>query len=280
MMNITRIDMHSHTTASDGTFHVIDVIARAVAKGLTGLAITDHDTVAAIHEAMEEGKKAGIEIIPGVEISSVHNGKDIHILGYFVDYEDSTFLKSLEKLRNVRNVRNQMMIEKLNHLGIQITMEEVEREKEGIGNLGRPHIASVLMKKGVVDSIQEAFDKYLGQGALAYCNPPRISPYEAIDLIKLAGGVPVIAHPGLYHDDELVLSLIQYGLKGIEVYHPDHGEEEEKKYAALAEKYQLVKTAGSDFHGMRNGVVFHGDLGDRTMNEENLMQLKKYKISS
>lgn len=278
-MKITRVDMHSHTTASDGTFHVPEIIARAKKKGLAGLAITDHDTVASVSEAVKEGKKAGIEIVPGIEISSVYNGMDVHILGYYVDYEDENFLHTLEGLRDVRNVRNQMIIEKLRQLGIDITIEEVEREKQGKGNTGRPHIASVLMKKGVVASIGEAFDKYLGRGALAYCNPPRISPFEAIDIIKKAHGVPVIAHPGLYHDEELVLSLISYGLAGIEVFHPDHGEEEERIYGGMADEFGLIKTAGSDFHGIRNGTVFHGDLGDKSMDMETLTAIKKRKNS-
>ncbi|HBI03922.1 MAG TPA: phosphatase [Paenibacillaceae bacterium] len=278
-MMITRVDMHSHTTASDGTFHVKEIVARAIEKGLTGLAITDHDTVASLSEAVKEGEKAGIEVVPGIEISSVYNGMDVHILGYYVDYEDDDFLNTLEGLRDVRKVRNQMMIDKLRQLGIDITMEEVEKEKKGKGNTGRPHIASVLIQKGAVSTMKEAFDKYLGRGALAYCNPPRISPFEAIDIIKKAHGVPVVAHPGLYHDEELVLSLISYGVMGIEVFHPDHGEEEERIYGQMADHFQLIKTAGSDFHGIRSGVVFHGDLGDKGIDMETLIKIKKGKIS-
>lgn len=278
-MKITRVDMHSHTTASDGTFHVKEIIARAIEKGLAGLAITDHDTVASLSEGVKEGTKARIEVVPGIEISSVYNGMDVHILGYYVDYEDEDFLNTLKRLRDVRKVRNQMMIDKLRQLGIDITMEEIEREKKGKGNIGRPHIASVLIKKGVVTSFEEAFDKYLGRGALAYCNPPRISPFEAIDIIKKANGLPVIAHPGLYHDEGLVLSLVSYGLVGIEVYHPDHGEEEERIYGRMADEFQLIKTGGSDFHGIRNGSVFHGDLGDKGIDMETLLNLKKGKIS-
>lgn len=278
-MKITRVDLHSHSTASDGTFHVKDIIARAIEKGLSGLAITDHDTVAALTEAVEEGKKAGIEVVPGIEISSVYKGMDIHVLGYYVDYEDEQFLKTLAELRDVRKIRNQMMIAKLNQLGIDITIEEVEKEKQEKGNTGRPHIASVLMKKGIVSSIKEAFDKYLGRDGLAYCNPPRISPIEAIDIIKQAKGVAVIAHPGLYNDEEMVRSLIAHGLIGIEVFHPDHGGEEERVYSQMADEFQLIKTGGSDFHGIRNGIVFHGDLGDKSVDIETLEQLKKSKIS-
>ena len=187
---------------------------------------------------------------------------DIHVLGYFIDYTDPVFLYKLEQLRNVRQIRNEMVIERLQGLGISITMEEVDAEKEGRGNTGRPHIASVLIKKGVVQSMDEAFENYLGKGGLAYCNPPRITPYEAIDLIVTAKGVPVLAHPGLYKNQELILSLINHGLKGIEVYHPDHSQDEESLYKGLAEQYSLIQTAGSDFHGIRDGEVFHGDLGE------------------
>lgn len=274
------MDLHSHTTASDGTFCPTQSVLRAVEKGLTALAITDHDTVAAIPEAIETGIKVGIEIVPGVEVSSVHNGKDIHVLGYYVDYQDSKFLKNLEELRNVRQIRNKMVIEKLNGLGIPITLEEVEAQKKGKGNTGRPHIASVLIQKGAVSTIEEAFEKYLGHSGLAYCNPPRITPGEAIHIIREGKGVAVLAHPGLYRDLELVKSLIPYGLQGIEVYHPDHGEEEERLFRQFAEENHLIQTAGSDFHGIRDGQIFHGDLGDKFTDIETIHQLKKAQFSS
>ncbi len=268
--------MHSHTTASDGTFTPIESIARARKNGLSALGITDHDTVAALSSAIEEGKKQGIEIVPGIEISSVHDGKDIHVLGYYIDYSDESFNQQLESLRNVRNQRNQMIVEKLVELGIPITMEEVKsRSTVKKGNIGRPHIAEVLMEKGVVSSIQEAFDQYLGQGKAAYANPPRITPLEAMRMIEEAGGVPVLAHPGLYDDVELVEHLVAEGLKGIEVFHPDHSEADEKFYNDIADRYGLIKTAGSDFHGMRNGEIFHGDLGEKSTTIEIVARLKK-----
>ncbi|WP_027417555.1 PHP domain-containing protein [Aneurinibacillus terranovensis] len=271
-----KVDLHSHTTASDGTFTPIESIARARKNGLSALGITDHDTVAALSSAIEEGKKQGIEIVPGIEISSVHDGKDIHVLGYYIDYSDESFNQQLESLRNVRNQRNQMIVEKLVELGIPITMEEVKsRSTVKKGNIGRPHIAEVLMEKGVVSSIQEAFDQYLGQGKAAYANPPRITPLEAMRMIEEAGGVPVLAHPGLYDDVELVEHLVAEGLKGIEVFHPDHSEADEKFYNDIADRYGLIKTAGSDFHGMRNGEIFHGDLGEKSTTIEIVARLKK-----
>lgn len=280
MSEIKKADLHSHTTASDGTFTASESVARAVAKGLSALAITDHDTVGAIPEAMEAGLKYGLEIVPGVEISSVYNGLDIHVLGYFMDCSYPPFLQKLEELKNVRQIRNQMMLAKLNDLGISITIEEVEAPKKEKGNTGRPHIAAVLVKKGVVKSIEEAFEKYLGRSGLAYCNPPRISPEEAIDLIHEAKGVSVLAHPGLYGDLELIKRLIRYGLKGIEVYHPDHGIEEERLFSRIADENHLIKTAGSDFHGIRDGQVFHGDLGDKYADFQIVEQIRKAHFSS
>lgn len=259
---MSKVDLHSHTTASDGTFTVEESIARAKANGLTALGITDHDTVAALAKAVEAGRHQGVEIVPGVEISSIHEGKDVHVLGYYMDMQDAAFLARLEELREIRGRRNQMMIAKLNELGIDITCKEVEqRKKEKAGNIGRPHMAEVLMEKGIVSSMKEAFDKYLGSTGAAYVNPPRISPAQAIDMIKEAGGVAVLAHPGLYRNLDMVKGLVKHGLQGIEVYHPDHTEEDVRLYGVLADECGLIKTAGSDFHGMRNGEVFHADLG-------------------
>jgi predicted metal-dependent phosphoesterase TrpH len=271
-----KADLHSHTIASDGTFTVQQSIARAKQNGLAALGITDHDTVAALPEALEEGARQGIEIVPGIEISSVENGKDVHVLGYYIDIKDETFLSRLVDLRDVRARRNRMIIERLNELGIEITIEEVEsRKKEKAGNVGRPHIAEVLIEKGIVSSMDEAFANYLGSSGAAYVNPPRISPEEAIDLIQAAGGVAVLAHPGLYKNPEMVKRLIQHGLQGIEVYHPDNDEEDIALYGALADEHGLVKTAGSDFHGMRNGHVFHADLGARTTSLETVRRLQE-----
>jgi predicted metal-dependent phosphoesterase TrpH len=276
MTALGNADLHSHTTASDGTFSVRESIERAKMKGLAALGITDHDTVAALTDAREEGKRQGIEVIPGVEISSVYEGKDVHVLGYYIDSNNTEFLARLEELRQVRSKRNQMMIAKLNELGIDITMEEVEsRKKEKAGNIGRPHMAEVLMEKGVVSSMKEAFDKYLGSTGAAYVNPPRISPKEAIDMIRKAGGVAVLAHPGLYKNPDMVEQLISHGLQGIEIHHPDNDEEDIRLYGAMADEHHLIKTGGSDFHGLRNEEIFHADLGSYTTTMETVQRLRQ-----
>ncbi|MBM6998232.1 PHP domain-containing protein [Paenibacillus sp. DXFW5] len=264
-----RYDLHTHTQASDGMNQPAENVRLAKEKGLTGLAITDHDTVAGIAEALLAGKELGLDVVPGIEISTRVGEKDIHVLGYFVDPEDNRFKKRLARLRSVREERNGLIIAKLQQLGLSITLEEVKaglsRPLRPDESLGRPHIADTLVRKGYVSDMRDAFDRYLAEGKPGYASLPRISPEEAIVWIREAGGVPVLAHPGLYSDDDLVRSIVERGKPaGIEVYHSDHGPEEELRYAAMAEKYGLIVTGGSDYHGVRQGVVFHGDLGGRT----------------
>ncbi|MBA4493289.1 PHP domain-containing protein [Paenactinomyces guangxiensis] len=273
-----RVDLHSHTTASDGLLRPDQVIQLAREVGLKAVAITDHDTVSGIEEAQEEGRKLGIKVVPGVEISTLWDGKEIHMLGYYIYPHDPELLKKLEDLRDVRKIRNQMMISKLNQLGIEITLEEVaeksKRKAPGL-NVGRPHIAEVLIDKGVVGSMDEAFDRYLGRDGLAYVTPKRITPFEAIDIIHGGGGVAVIAHPGLYEQDEVIPQLVECGLDGIEVNHPDHTEEAKRRYRGIAEKYHLIATAGSDFHGERNGSMYHAQLGTCTADYSRVKELKQ-----
>lgn len=248
-------------------------------KGLAALAITDHDTVAGIEEALAAGKQCNIVVVPGVEISTRAGGKDIHVLGYYVDYKNEQFLSRLRELRETRQLRNGKIISKLQELGITITLDEVI---QGLGrpllpdeSIGRPHIADVLVDKGYASNMRDAFDQYLAEGAQAFVSEPRISPEDACRWIREAGGTPVLAHPGLYKDDILVRDMIESAHPaGIEVYHSDHGEEEELRYLAMAEEYDLIVTGGSDFHGARQGVVFHGDIGSVTVPVDVLEQLK------
>ncbi|SEN06974.1 PHP domain-containing protein [Lihuaxuella thermophila] len=270
-----RVDLHCHTTASDGLLTPAQVVRLAKEAGLAAVAITDHDTVAGVEEAKQAGSELGVEVVPGVEISTLWNGREIHMLGYFIDTQHPDLLNKLKAQREVRKLRNRMMIEKLNELGIDITMEEVEAKKRGPNlNVGRPHIAEVLIDKGVVQSMDEAFDRFLGRDGLAYVTPERISPQDAIELVHASGGVAVIAHPGLYERDELIPELVRKGLNGIEVNHPDHPEQAKERYRLLAEQYQLIATAGSDFHGERNGSMYHAPLGTCTVDYTSLTALK------
>lgn len=273
-----KADLHAHTTVSDGLFSPAGLVRLAKEVGLAAVAVTDHDTVFGVEEAQEEGKKLGIEVVPGVEMSTLWQGKEIHMLGYFINHQDPELLKRLEELRDVRKKRNRMMIEKLNQLGIAITLEEVvekKRRKNPDVNVGRPHIAEVLIDKGVVRSMDEAFDQYLGRDGKAYVTPDRITPQEAIQIIHASGGVAVIAHPGLYEQDDLIPQLVAAGLDGIEVNHPDHREEDKKRYQAMVEQYDLIHTAGSDFHGERNGSMYHAQLGTCTVQIEQVETLRQ-----
>ncbi|MBP1156107.1 MULTISPECIES: PHP domain-containing protein [unclassified Paenibacillus] len=265
-------DLHTHTLASDGTRSPADNVRLAAEAGLGAVAVTDHDTVGGLAEAAEAGLKYGIAVVPGVEISTVHDGQDIHVLGYWIDDEDPLFLSRLADLRQVRDRRNEMIIARLQELGISITMEDVLRsvqasKKEG-DTVGRPHIADALERLGAADSMADAFNRYLGKGAAAYVNPPRITPFEAVRWVLEAGGAPVLAHPGLYGQDELIPQLTEIGLVGLEAYHSDHSPEQEKHYASLAATHGLLITAGSDYHGERGGVVFHAPIGARRVNTD------------
>ncbi|WP_310549973.1 PHP domain-containing protein [Paenibacillus glufosinatiresistens] len=265
-----RCDLHTHTQASDGMQPPAENVRLASERGLAAVAITDHDTVAGVAEALETGKRLGLAVVPGVEISTRAGGKDIHILGYFIDYEDPVFLERLRGLRDTRASRNEAILVRLRELGIPVTMEAVLR---GIGrelkpdeSVGRPHIADELVRLGAARDMRDAFDKFLAEGAAAYVSPPRITPAEACRWIAEAKGRAVLAHPGLYGDDGLVRDILdQGGFAGIEAYHSDHGPAEEQRYLALAEEYGLLVTGGSDYHGARGGVVFHGELGSVTV---------------
>lgn len=264
----TIIDMHVHTTASDGQFPPKQIVKMAAELGLSGVAITDHDTVAGITEALEAATAAGITLLPGIEISTVAEGKDIHVLGYFTNNEDRIWLERIGKLGATREGRNEQLITKLNELGIPITLEEVRAISGNNGSLGRPHFAEALIRRGIVKSKDQAFEEYLGEHGKAYIRPLRIEPLEASRWIRQAGGVSVLAHPGIYGDDALVERLLQAGaddaeaaFDGLETKHSDHTVEQVERYTQLAARFSLIATAGSDFHGYEQGESFHGGLG-------------------
>ncbi|MBD8496856.1 PHP domain-containing protein [Paenibacillus sp. CAU 1523] len=273
-------DLHTHTTASDGVCRPLENIRLAKEAGLEAIAITDHDTTAGLTEAAVEAGLVGIHLIPGVEISTVEQGIDIHVLGYYVNLEDTSFSGRLLELRQIRDVRNEMMVARLTELGIPLTMEEVIAElpnplQEG-ETVGRPHMADALVRRGVVANMKEAFDRYLGKDGLAYVNPPRITPLTAATWIREAGGAVVLAHPGLYGDDVLVERIVrEIQPDGIEVWHSDHTDADVSRYIEMADVCGLLKTAGSDFHGARQGKVFHGALGSRRIDMGTVESLRE-----
>jgi hypothetical protein len=272
-------DLHTHSQASDGMQPPAENVKLAKQRGLSAVALTDHDTVAGVAEAQQAGREYGIDVVAGVEISTRAGGKDIHVLGYYVNTEDEKFLERLRGLREAREERNHLIIAKLQELGLEISWQEVinglGRQLEPDESIGRPHMADVLVRKGYAADMRDAFNRYLAEGQPGYVSVPRVAPEDACQWIKDAGGAAVIAHPGLYGDDELVRRiLVGAHPDGIEVVHSDHGPEEELRYAELAREFGLIQTGGSDYHGIRQGVVFHGDLGSKTVTIDVLDKLR------
>lgn len=241
-------DMHVHSTASDGTISVKEIILSAINIGLDGIAITDHDTIGGLEEAVELGKKLNFPVIPGIELSTEVAEQEIHILGYFIDFNLSWVKEKLKALQNARQTRIEKMVDKLKMLGYDVNKKEVFLYA-GNGSVGRPHVARILHEKGYTASLEDAFQRLIGRGCPAYVPRYKMTPEEAITFITKAKGVPVLAHPGLSQADRLILPLRDQGLKGIEVFHPDHSESDEAKYLNMAKKNQLLVTGGSDFHG-------------------------------
>ena len=246
------IDLHTHTTASDGSMLPEDLVKYAKHKGLKAIAITDHDTTDGLNQAVAEGKRIGLEVISGIEISADFN-PEMHILGYFLKGDYSGISKILADLRSKREERNPRIVNKLNELGLEITMEEVLAKSSG-GVTGRPHIAKVMIEKGYVRNLEEAFDKYLASSRPAYFKKDKLTPRQCIGEINAAGGLPVLAHP-IYlrmeyeQLDILLAELKQYGLRGIEAYYVDNTAQQTAMLLNLAKKHSLLVTGGSDFHG-------------------------------
>ena len=247
------IDLHIHTTASDGMLMPSQVVRLAKKRNLKAIAITDHDSIDGVREALDQGRRVSLEVIPGVEISANSKTGNLHLLGYYVQTEDGILKEKLDRLKQARSERNPSIVRRLNALGIDISYPEVIQVSGG-GQVGRPHFARVLCDKRYVRTIDEAFDRYLGQGAPAYVDKFRFDVKEGIEIVSKAGGVPVLAHP--YSLDctpedlgEMVSELALDGLKGIEAFYPDHTPKQTAHYQRLAEKLGLVTTGGSDFHG-------------------------------
>lgn len=249
---MSQIDLHTHSTASDGTYTPFELVRLARNTGLKAIALTDHDTTGGLNEALKAGREMNIEVIPGCELSARYNGL-MHILGLWVKPETPDLNKSLLELRNKRNARNQIMIEKLRKLGIEITYEEIKL-LAGDAAIGRPHICRVLMNKGAASSIQEAFEKFLGPDGKAYVPKEKFNPDKAISVLKNDQATVILAHPFSMNlqQDELRKELIRLkdlGLDGVEVFYPEHTKEQTSLYSSLCKELSLLPSGGSDFHG-------------------------------
>ena len=247
MSKYPRIDLHMHTTYSDGNFTPFELIKKVKDLNIDIISITDHDSINAIEEAITIGKDLGVEVIPGVEISTDVEDREVHLLGYFMDIYSSEFRKYLSFFRDERLERAKRMVKKLNILGFEISIDDV-LEVTNSSAIGRPHVAMAMMNKGIVKDFYEAFQKFLRDGGPAYERKIHVSPQSALKLISDAGGLSFIAHPG-HLKESILMTLINSGIDGIEVTHPSHNEYQKKFYRGIVNQYCLLESGGSDFHG-------------------------------
>ena len=277
---MSRIDLHLHTTHSDGSLRPSDVLTLAKHANVSALAITDHDITTGIPEAMAAGEELGIDVIPGVEISSFDGKSELHILGYWVQWDEAVFNQRLARLRESRHRRNPLIMERLREAGLDVTYDEV-RSLAGTESVGRPHIAQLLMQKKYVTSAKEAFDRYLAEGKPAYVARELPTPKEAISWIREAKGVAVLAHPTWVKESgeglrTCVSALKEAGLGGVEVHYSTHTKSQTSQYLELARRLDLLVTGGSDFHGITKPDIEVGTgRGGLKVNPRLLLPLKE-----
>jgi 3',5'-nucleoside bisphosphate phosphatase len=267
-----KIDLHSHSKASDGQYVAAEVAERAAASGVSVWALCDHDTVAGLADADAAARRLGIRLVPGIELSAFLDAKEIHLLGHFVDPEHETLRRFEDLLAAHRRVRMQQIIEKLAAVGVRISVADIEKWSGG-KTIGRPHVARAIVDTGAVATVKEAFDRYLGEGRPAHVQRYRLEAAEAVRLVRTAGGTLTVAHPGVSRLDRGdLIRLRQAGADGVEVHHLDHNPSVREKYLRIAEELDLVPTAGSDFHG--EAIAPDRHLGGVTMAPEELARLE------
>lgn len=279
-------DLHTHTVMSDGTTTIEDNVRVALALGLEGLGVTDHDTTEPFERARVAAEGTGLEVVLGTEFSAEHDGSSVHVLGYWVDEGDEPLQREMDRLRNERFRRAEEIVAKFRGLGIDVSFARVQ-ELAGEAPIGRPHIAKAVLETGAVEDMQEVFDRYLADGGPAYVPKYAVGPVAAVELIRGAGGVAVLAHPALYSarqrddgtrgiDDAVIEEMVAAGLAGIEADHPAHEPAERDRYRDLAVGLGLVVTAGSDFHGEAKDLA----LGEATTPRERVEALRAQRPSS
>jgi hypothetical protein len=252
-------DLHLHTIFSDSTYTPEELIRGAKLADLSCIAVTDHDTVAGIGPTLDFAAREDIEVLPGIELTAEYDGLEIHILGYLLDYKDKFLMETLEALKKNRIERVYKIVDKLNNMGIKLRADAVFEIAKG-GTVGRLHVARALVNAGLVSSIWEAFQKYIGDKCPAYVLGFRFSPKEAIKLIRDHSGIPVLAHPYILNNDELIPQFINDGLMGLEVYYPEHAQSLINFYLRLAREHNLLVTGGSDCHGNAKPEVKIGSI--------------------
>lgn len=272
-----RADLHNHTTASDGLLTPTQLVKYAAEKGLEAVAITDHDSTDGIVEGIRAGEKYNVYVVPGIELNTHINDIEIHILGYFIDIHFPEMQDILKRIKEVRRNRGEMMVNNLYNLyGIDINyMEVLQEAKEG--GVGRAHLGRVLLEKGYVKDLEEAFQKYLGTDCPVYVSRYKLTAEEGIVLITKAGGVPVLAHPGLVKDQNLIPALLDMGIRGIEVFHSKHTQDQADYFKSLALCHSLLITGGSDCHGeLFDGMPIVGDISVDTHVINELINISGY----
>jgi predicted metal-dependent phosphoesterase TrpH len=267
-----KADLHLHTNSSDGHYNVEEVIKLAKQAGLEIISITDHDTIDSIAEAIEIGKHYGLEVIPGLEISSEFLDTEIHILAYFIDIESKELREYLNFFRAERFKRAVRIINKLNSLGHPLSMDDV-LEVAGNSTIGRPHIAKAMVNKGIVSNFYEAFSRFIGNGCVAYERKVHLSPQSACKIINDAGGLSFIAHPNNF-DEEIIKMLIESGIDGIEVTHPSHLPYKIEYFRGIVNEYFLLESGGSDFHGGERNDI--SNLGKYYISSAKVDAMRKY----
>ena len=279
--NRKKIDLHMHTTASDGALTPKELIKESVKFGMEVISVTDHDNTTAVKELEKEADKYSIEFVPGIEISTYRGEAEYHILGYYIDPENEALLGLTEAILESRITRIHKMIEILTEMGYPLEYSDVQKYAAGV-SIGRPHVARALVEKGYVENIREAFtDQLIGGEGKAYVEKKKVLPAEAIEVILKAGGVPVIAHPNLINhgdplDKEEIARLKKVGLKGVEVYQTKHDKKTTTKYKNIAEELDLLITGGSDYHGENSPGILPGDCG---INREQFKKLESFAAS-
>jgi predicted metal-dependent phosphoesterase TrpH len=248
---VGKVDLHIHTTASDGKFSPAEIVSKAAENGLQYIAICDHDSIEGVEPAQDAAKSCpGISVIGGVEINTDIPSGELHVLGYLCDCRNDELRTTLERLRTSRLDRAFKMTQKLKKLGFKIDYERV-KEIAGAGSVGRPHIAQALLEKGYINNLKEAFNKYISRGCPAFVERDKITPSEATGLVLRAGGIPVMAHPFTFTNPETMISELKtVGLAGVEVYYGSYSPEQVSQLLSLAKKYSMITTGGSDYHGM------------------------------
>jgi len=241
-------DLHTHTHYSDGNDSPRGIMELAKAAGLSAVAITDHDILEGHPEAEAAAKELGLELIPGIEMSAAVAGLEVHVLGFFIDPANAAMRRHLAEQRERRLHRMHEMVAKLQEVGVAVTIDDV-MAASGKGTMGRPHVAEALVRRGHVSTPREAFDRYIGNGKPGFIPGSTIAPKVVIELIRQAGGIPVLAHPIYLKDDQLIEQFCREGLVGLEVYHSSHNPDYVKRYEQLADRLRLLRTGGTDYHG-------------------------------